>query len=99
MAEQALQKGFKGSFDKTEIDDNFFSLREMEKFCDEEDEKEMNGEELELDEELVDQLYGEGDDEEDEEDDKEDDLIPKGFYQIRYNLNYLIVYDYCRICL
>lgn len=77
MAEQALQKGFKGSFDKTEIDDNFFSLREMEKFCDEEDEKEMNGEELELDEELVDQLYGEGDDEEDEEDDKEDDLIPK----------------------
>ena len=41
---------------KTEIDDEFFSLRAMETFCDNE---EMNGEDdVELDQDVIDELYG-----------------------------------------
>ena len=71
MAEKALRNDFQ-KFEKTEIDDEFFSLREMEKFCDEEDEREMNEEmdEEDFDEELQDELYGEGALEDEEEEEK-----------------------------
>ena len=77
MAEKALRDDFQ-KFEKTEIDDEFFSLREMEKFCDEEDEKEMNDEmDEDLDEELQDELYGEGALEDQEEnDDKGGNFAP-----------------------
>lgn len=73
------EKGLSENFDKlknqkSEIDDNFFSLAQMEKYCDDLDEKEMNGEQDELDSELEDELYGDGleDDVEDEFDDDGD---------------------------
>ena len=44
-------------FAKTEIDDKFFSLREMEEVC---EEQEKNEGEDELDDEMYDELYGEG---------------------------------------
>ena len=65
--ENVTQKVVK-KYEKTEVDDEFFSLRQMEQFCDEEDEKEMNEEdEDELDQEMEDELYGEEEDEDDQE--------------------------------
>jgi len=83
MAEKALRDDFQ-KFEKTEIDDDFFSLREMEKFCDEEDEKEMNDEmDEDLDEELQDELYGEGALEDEDEDD-EKEIMHDDFFKSRF---------------
>lgn len=82
-AEKELRKDFT-SYKKTELDDDFFSLRQMEEFCDEEDEKEMNedfdGDEL--DDELKDELYGEGDDDDGEED--EEEIMHDNFFKSRF---------------
>jgi len=72
------------NFDKTEVDDEFFSLRQMEQFCDEEDEKEMNEEdEDELDQEMEDELYGE-EEEEDEDGEDHEELMHDDFFQSRF---------------
>ena len=93
MAEKALRDDFQ-KFEKTEIDDEFFSLREMEKFCDEEDEKEMNDEmDEDLDEELQDELYGEGALEDEDEDDE------KGAKFNPYAVGILNVASKIHICL
>jgi len=84
MAEKALRNDFQ-KFEKTEIDDEFFSLREMEKFCDEEDEREMNEEmdEEDFDEELQDELYGEGA-LEDEEEEEKTEIMHDDFFKSRF---------------
>ena len=51
MKEKEAQK----LYGKTELDDNFFSLREMEDIC---EQQEKNADEDVLDDEMYDQLYG-----------------------------------------
>ena len=53
-AEEKLSKQASKIYGKTEIDDKFFSLREMEEICDEQEQNE----EVDLDEEMLDELYG-----------------------------------------
>ena len=55
-AEEKLSKQASKIYGKTEIDDKFFSLREMEEICDEQE----KNEEVDLDEEMLDELYGDG---------------------------------------
>ena len=55
-AEEKLSKQASKIYGKTEIDDKFFSLREMEEICDEQE----KNEEIDLDEEILDELYGDG---------------------------------------
>ena len=55
-AEEKLSKQASKIYGKTEIDDKFFSLREMEEICDEQE----KNEEIDLDEEMLDELYGDG---------------------------------------
>ena len=54
--EEKLSKQASKIYGKTEIDDKFFSLREMEEICDEQE----KNEEVDLDEEMLDELYGDG---------------------------------------
>ena len=55
-AEEKLSQQASKIYGKTEIDDKFFSLREMEEICDEQE----KNEEVDLDEEMLDELYGDG---------------------------------------
>lgn len=55
-AEEKLSKQASKIYGKSEIDDKFFSLREMEEVCDEQEKIE----EVDLDEEMLDELYGDG---------------------------------------
>ena len=56
---------------KSEIDDEHFSLAQMEQFCDDMDQKEMEGNLDELDSDVEDELYGDGTSKDDEEDEDE----------------------------
>ena len=56
--EKKLSKQASKIYGKTEIDDKFFSLREMEEICEEQEQNE----EVDLDEEMLDELYGDGGD-------------------------------------
>jgi len=74
---------------KSEIDDEHFSLAQMEKFCDDMDEKEMEGNLDELDSDLEDELYGDGagkNDEEDDDDTEENDkaIMFDSFFQSNF---------------
>merc|ERR1711935_1059012 len=69
------------TYQKTQLDDEFFSLRQMEEAC--EQQEEQGADEAVLDEDMMEELYGDGmeGDEDDEEDgglfgeDKMDELV------------------------
>lgn len=50
----------KKSYQKTQLDDEFFSLREMEEICQKQEEQEVG--EAVLDDDVMDELYGDGGD-------------------------------------
>ena len=53
-----LEAEAKKTYQKTQLDDQFFSLREMEEVCQKQEEKEVD--EAILDEDIMDELYGDG---------------------------------------
>ena len=75
---------------KSEIDDEHFSLAQMEKFCDDMDEKEMEGNLDELDSDVEDELYGDGagkngeEDDDDEADENEKPIMFDSFFQSNF---------------
>ena len=55
---EELEAEAKKTYKKTQLDDQFFSLREMEEVCQKQEEKEVD--EAILDEDIMDELYGDG---------------------------------------
>merc|ERR1739838_389402 len=67
LDDEELETEAKKTYKKTQLDDQFFSLREMEEVCQKQEEKEVD--EAILDEDIMDELYGDGMDGDDDEDD------------------------------